>query len=543
MDPGSPSTTKTAQWAVLTAGLLFFLLGIALLPYPGLQNDECLFAQPLYATVGANFSVPLGGHERPLMLMTYLGTAKTLVYRPLLRRWRPSAWSIRLPGLITATITIWMFGLLLYRLGGSFAAMSGSFLLALDPSYVLTSVFDWGPVVLQHFLLVAGVLAFHGFQTRGSKAMLAMGAFLFGFAMWDKALFSWMLTGLGVASLLFLAPEIRQRVTWSNVALGFAAFVLGASPLIIYNVRNDVETFRGNAKLTTAEIWAKTRTMPRTLDGSGLFGYLIREESDDSPRVPQTAVERASTAVRNAVGQRRQGWLPAALLLTLSCLPLWWKKWKMMAFAFVTALVAWLLMASTRGAGGAVHHIVLMWPVPQFLVAIGLATAVGSRVRWWKWAVTVVVGMVCFQNVLVVNQYLYNAYRVGPGSSWTDAIFPLNDRLVRMKPERVNLMDWGTELNLIALTRGTMNLRWGTEAGDHETPTANDWSMLDDILKTADKSVFVRHVEPIEVTPGSEKRFAERALTRGYQRQSVEIIPDRYGRKMFEIYRFVKVNP
>ena len=110
-------------------------------------------------------------------------------------------------------------------------------------------------------------------------------------------------------------------------------------------------------------------------------------------------------------------------------------------------------MAATKDAGGSVHHVVLLWPVPQFLVAICLGVAITDKTRVWRWTAAGVVALVCLQNGLVVNQYLYNFAREGAGLSWTDAIFPLNDSLVRLHPEYVNLMDWGMEFNLLALSR------------------------------------------------------------------------------------------
>ena len=542
MEPGSPHISKTVLWAVLTAAALFFLLGAMVLPYPGLHNDECLFAQPLYGPTASEQRIHLFHRDIPLMLMSYLGSTKTLFYAPIFKVWKPSVWSIRLPGLITGAATIWMFGLLLYRLGGSFAAIAGSLLLALDPTYVLTTVFDWGPVALQHFLLVAGVLALNSFYRSGSKWMLAAGFFSFGLGMWDKALFSWMLSGLFLASLLLLLQEIRRRFTPGNVSIAVAAFALGAAPLIVYNVQNDLETFRGNAKMSTAEIWSKLRFMPHTLGGSGLFGYLIRDEWEDSPRAPQNAVERFSTTVHTIAGPRRENWMPQVLLLVFACLPLWRARWRVMAFALLSGLVAWLLMSATQGAGGSAHHVVLVWPVPQFLVAFGLAAAIANRRTFWRWGATAIVALLCLQNALVTNQYLYNAQRVGPGSSWTDAVFPLHDALVKMRPEHVNLMDWGYEFNLLALTRGEMELRWGAEPGERPAANENDERLLKIFLESPN-SVWIKHVDPIEVTPGSEKRFTERAFERGYGKQSIEIVPDRNGRKVFEIYRFVKVNP
>lgn len=551
MSPGFPPITKTVQWAILTAVAAFFTIALILLPYPGLQNDECLFVQPLYGPVAPADKIHLFRHDLVLMLMSYLGTAKTLIYLPVFKFFAPSVWSIRLPGLFTGAATIWMFGLLLFRMAGPFAAIAGSFLLALDPSYVLTTVFDWGPVAIQHCALVAGVLALHYFHDSGSKRMLSAGFFSFGFGMWDKALFSWMLAGLVVASLIFLSPQIRRHLTPGNAVVVLAAFLAGAAPLIIYNVRNNLETFRGNAKMNAAEIWPKTVSMPHTLDGSGLFGYLVHEEWDDSPRAPQNAIERFSTAVRRIAGIRRQGWLPQALLAVLFCFPFWRRRWMPWAFALVVGVVAWLLMAATSGAGGSVHHVVLLWPVPQFLVAFGVAVAIENRRTWWRWGAALLIGLVCAQNVLVTNQYLYNLQRWGAGSSWTDAIFPLSEALGRIHPEHVNLMDWGFEFNLMALSQGVSHgvsqektdIRWGAEPGEHLKANENDQRLLGVFLESADQSVWVKHVEPIEVTPGSERRFTERALERGYEKKRLELVPDRNGREMFEIYRFVKVKP
>ena len=539
----APLVSKTVQWALLTAVALFFLISLLLLPYPGLQNDECLFTQPIYGPTAPNFKIHALRRDLTLMLMSYLGTAKTLLFIPIFKVWAPSVWSIRVPGLITGAATIWMFGLLLYRLAGSFAAVAGSFLLAVDPSYILTTVFDWGPVAIQHFCLVAGVLALHEFYRLNSPWKLAAGFAALGIGMWDKALFSWMLSGLILASLVFLPKDIWSRLNWRNAAIAVSAFLLGALPLVIYNVRNDLETFRGNTKFVPSEIWPKTIQLHHTLDGSGLFGYLIREEFDASPRPPSNLVERASTAVRKIAGYRRQGWMPQALLLVLALLPFWLSRWKVMAFATLVALVAWLLMASTSGAGGAAHHVVLLWPVPQLLVAVGLGAAIANRKPVWRWAAAAVTALVCLQNALVVNQYLYNAQLMGGGPSWTDAIFPLREALVRLHPEHINLMDWGTEFNLKALAKGKTDIRWGAEPGDREVANENDLRLLGIFLESAEQSVWVEHREPIEITTGSANRFAQRALERGYQKQPLEEIKDRNGRPMFELYRFVKVSP
>ena len=84
---------------------LTILAGCALIPYAGIQMDEALFAGPYYQPVAREFRLRLFHHDIPLMVMTYIGTLKTLLYWPLMAIFRSSfaahpryaAWVFRLP--------------------------------------------------------------------------------------------------------------------------------------------------------------------------------------------------------------------------------------------------------------------------------------------------------------------------------------------------------------------------------------------------------------------------------------------------------------
>ena len=119
---------------------------------------------------------------------------------------------------------------------GRRAAWTGGLLLASDTLFVLTTSFDWGPVVLQHLLLVAGMVAMVQFHRAGRIGALALGGLCFGLGMWDKALFAWTLGGVAVAAGFVFHRELWKRLTWRNAAVGGAAFCLGALPLIAYNL-------------------------------------------------------------------------------------------------------------------------------------------------------------------------------------------------------------------------------------------------------------------------------------------------------------------
>src|SRR5579859_5170804 len=176
------------------SSLFFVMIGLTLIPQAGIEGDEALFGSAIYHPEEAVHTIKLFRHRVPLMQMSYLGSLKSWIYAPIFNRWKPSAASIRFPALVLGAATIWLFWLLLRRIAGYRAAAVGSILLATDTSFLLTTCFDWGPVVLQHLLLVSGVLCLGRFYQDHQRRFLAAGFFFFGLGLWDKALFVWILS-------------------------------------------------------------------------------------------------------------------------------------------------------------------------------------------------------------------------------------------------------------------------------------------------------------------------------------------------------------
>src|SRR5258708_2455417 len=99
--------------------------GLAFLPHLGLQNDEALFGSAIFEPKSVAYLVKIGHSRFPLMLMTYLGTLKSWIYRPLFQVVNTGIWSIRLPMLLAGTASIWLFYLMMRRIAGERAALVG----------------------------------------------------------------------------------------------------------------------------------------------------------------------------------------------------------------------------------------------------------------------------------------------------------------------------------------------------------------------------------------------------------------------------------
>ena len=221
-------SAKYTTAAPLFAALLFALLAIAFLPYLGIQNDESLFATVIYGPIARSNRLRALGHDVPLMVMTYVGTLKTWLYSLIFLVAKPSIWSLRMPVVLIGSATVFLFGRLLHKSIGFAGMCIGLILLTVDASFLMTTTFDWGPVALQHLLMVAGLLLILRFTDTYHWAHLGGAFFCFGLAVWDKALFTWSIAGLAAATLAIFHEELIVLCKPRNVAIALLGFALGA---------------------------------------------------------------------------------------------------------------------------------------------------------------------------------------------------------------------------------------------------------------------------------------------------------------------------
>jgi hypothetical protein len=525
------------NWIPVVACIFFILFGLAFIPAAGIQNDEALFSSPIYSRLPHEFRIRPFHHDLPLMLLSYLGTLKTLLYTAVFALWKPTVWSVRVPTLLAGALSVWVFWKLLDRASGRFAAIAGCTLLACDSAYLLTTVFDWGPVALQHLLLLSGAVLVLAFAQDHSRIKLGCGFFLFGLGMWDKALFSWTLGGLLLATLTIFPRQAWSHFTRRNVLIAALSFATGALPLIIYNVRSPLQTFRGNARFSTEDLGRKAALARHTLDGSSLFGYLVAEDWTEQKKQPRTPIERASIDLRNLAGVRQHSIFFWALLISILLVPVWRKNWRVVSFGLIFLLVAWVQMAFTKDAGGGVHHVILLWPFPQFVVAVVLGE-LAARFRRGPVIAWTCLSILCVSNLLVVNQYFAQFVTDGAMPNWSDAITPLATAVQHAGDRDIYVMDWGMFDTLRMMGEGRFRLGVGSDAVE----PAADPHYLKYILERP-SPLFLSHTKETEVFTGVNERLRSKAAALGYRQKLLRTITDSNGRAVFEISEFSLVNP
>ena len=510
-----------------------------MLPHLGVQNDEAIFVTPLYHWREAFYTLRIGHSHIPLMLMSYLGALKVWIYKPIFRLFGANVWTLREPMLLAGAASIWLFFQVLRRVAGERAAWIGCALLAVDSMYLLTSCFDWGPVAMQHLLLAAGILQLTKFYHEGKNLPLAGGCFLLGLAMFDKALAVWMLSGIAVAAAATIPRQIWAVITRERVTLAVSAFLFGMLPLIVYNVATHGETFKGNFHPDPREISQKVEILRLTTEGDGLFGYMVAEKWQTAhPRLPQGLIQEASARISALAGYPRRDLMKYALLLAVLLAPLAGRDaLRAVLFALIALAVAWLQMAMTQGAGGSIHHSILLWPLPQAIVAISFAGVSQRLGRAGIPAVATVVAVLLVSALLVMNQYYYAMVRNGGAQAWTDAIVPLSDFLKRAPATNVYCVDWGIFDGLSLLNAGKLPLRVGSSPIDRPELSPDDRQAVVQMISEPG-AVFLTHTKDFEFFQGVNEKLVKFAADAGYRRDMLTVICDGNQRPTFEVYRF-----
>jgi hypothetical protein len=519
--------------------LYFIVAGVLLLPYPGMENDEALFAGGIYAPEQMEWFARIFGKSICVMIMTYIGALKSWLYMPIFALWQPWSFSLRFPMLLAGAGAVWLFAALLNRISGNRAAIFGAALLATDSVFLTTVTFDWGPVALQQLFCIAALFLLVRFYQQRRERDLWWGFFLSGLALWNKAVFIWILAGLAAAALIVLHQILRQLLSRRTVLLAASAFLLGAAPLVVFNLVRGGATFTGK-RYSLADVRQKVMALHSTMNGDAMAGFLVSANPAGDERPPKNSVEMASLWLSEVNGRRITGTLPYALLIAVIS-GLWSRRSrKMLLFFIIAFLVAWAQMLITVEAGGGAHHTITLWPLLYAIVAAGLASITCPR-RLGLWLGSAIVAITAVSNVLVTNEHLARLLRFGPEPLWTDAVFPLTEVLQRSGIPQVYAADWGMGDTLRVLFNGKIQLGNAIEPFMRTVMEDEERRHIHERLERAD-ALFVGYTNGRKVFPRAEQLLFQVAEETGYRREVVNIVRDANRRPVFEVYRFSRVT-
>lgn len=528
-------------WPALSIAALFALMGLPFLNLAGLHDDASYELACFYGCGAPAFKAKMFHHWEPVMVIQYLGALKAWLYQPILKWFTLTPFVLRLPFLFAGAASVWLFFAILDRVSGRRAAIAGALLLTTDASFLLATCYDFGPVALLHLFLLAGIFLLLRFEETRDSKYLALAFFLFGLGLWHKALFVWMLGGLGAATLAVFPRRVVALITPARVALAALCFCVGAYPLIYYNKVTKGATLRtGNVMEGAAPFSQKLLHLKITLDSSVLFGWLTEDLQPETVVAPAGVAGKLSVGLADATGNLRSNWMLYAFAASCLLVPwLWFTPARRKALvALIYLAVAWGLMVALPNTGAALHHVILLWPFPHFLIAVAGAQAYDRFAKYGaRAALTIVLAALVGCNALVVDHYYADLVTHGTTVIWTDAVDPLFRYLSSLEGQRVVTVDWGYEATLCLLSKGKMPMQDISYA--LLNPSPSDVTSIRSLMERPD-AVFVDHMPDGAQFEGVSERLERIAAEGGYVKRVIRIIRDRNGRARFEISRYAE---
>jgi hypothetical protein len=305
---------------------------------------------------------------------------------------------------------------------------------------------------------------------------------------------------------------------------------MGALPFVAYNARNHWEAF-DRPWVAMKDLPERVGILESTLDGSALVGTLVRDGDAPVAAFRLTRVESLTRAIDRTLGGPSHNPMAWLLALSVALLPF---QGSLAAVAGLLALIlAYSFMLISNG-GGAAHHVVLLWPLPHFVIAAVWARVLSRRPRS---LVVMVAGSVCLLNLLTTNHYLARASEAGSGLLWTDASWGLKAALGDTRGQTVLATDWGIVGPLTMMSKAGFPIYGISDLLTTDALTDTQQNLLSDAI-AAPSNIFVAHADGSELFSGVNARLQTFAQKRGFEKTLLHSVHDRHGRTIFEVFRF-----
>jgi len=446
---GRELTLLLAAWVVLGATIV--LLAKQNLSVPGLYYDEAVFAGVAKDFITGNVHgqhmpdhqvVTLASRPFPLFIQTYLGALKSWMLMPTFSFFGANVALLRATTLFWAQLALLFLMLGAWRWLGLATALIAGVLLAFDPTFFFLSVLDWGVAVPS---LVCRCACFY-FAIRWNQLRKLRDAFFVGLfaglGFFNKADFAVFLIAVSLAAVFCywrqLVAAIRQHS--SAVALACLGFALGAGPMLIRIPRMLTLTFSGPHPNAPGEMTTKLKTMLSMYDGSHFYRLMnvggVFERMYEGHSSPKAAIGIA-----------------VILVCIAFCVLAYHKKFaraRAVTFLIVTAslvtLGVFLLPDAVR-----IHHAVLVYPLPQLIIAALVALTWNARtpIRIVGMLTVVIVYLSGLRSIAATQKLIQ---QTGGHGRWSESL----DQFCRQNRNRSDLtivsLDWGFNEQLMFLT-------------------------------------------------------------------------------------------
>lgn len=452
----------------LSTALIIFLL----LAYYGVQNvgyyyDELLHAVATQETIqGAGYhsevhrviKYSVAGHIVPLMILYYVGPLKSFALLLPFGVFSSSLIVLRSVTILCGAITlIATYKLVKHNISQKTAVIT-TILLSTDPTFIISSRYDWGPIAIQNILKLLILILFFRVrsQQRLIKSLVLLGA---GSALmlWDKLNALWFLVPLAI----MLISTLRHHILLLRyTALGFLICII---PLLLIFIKRpffytesqksftQFENYyyqnKSNANLETllghyqSAPGVKLKNIVDTLNGVAIPNQILT-----SPLKSSTVFGFVFAVLGLIISVRNYSVLKSLIKKRQFTSPY-------IYIVFLAVTIVFTILLTPHAS--APHHVLLVYPLFHILLAGLLATLYPSQ----KVLASLILALLIISNLTVLSEFNKNANANAMRIFWKrNDLSSLVEHLQNNKGKYVAL-DWGITLPIGFISKGSISIR------------------------------------------------------------------------------------
>jgi hypothetical protein len=564
---------RRGSWWALTLVALLLYLGLASyqLNLPGLNYDEALDAAPaLQAVLGKRidgaYTVDVAGRQWPLMIEQWFGATTTYLLVAAFGLFGIGATTIRATGVFVGVITLLLIWGFLREYLDERAAGLSVLLLAASPSYVFWSrMIAWVHFPMLPISVVSVWLLFRWYARRQGR-YLVLACLGLGLGAQTHIIFLLIWAGLGLGWLV-LSPWLGKgrgwrrwlwpwQITGARVwGLALLALLLGAAPLLVYNLRQAGTLQHAGVRFDSGEV-GQFRSLGSLIPAAAISFQSVSTLMSGGWFAAQMGALHRNLLALPVLGLALVsiGWLAAGRALSYSL--------KRVALFALFALSIVILRTLVEGAYG-IQHLLIAMPIPQALVAVacfgvadfmrsaGAVSAGGERPpaapvdrkvrRYGPGALAVVLVGLVGAEIWTSIGYHRTLERTGGAGYFSDAIYALAQDLEQPGTPQSVAMDWGFRRNLQVLTQGRVDPpEWFT----YNTPPGPEFEgYLSGLIDRHPEALYLFHSPNYAAFPGHEQMFEDIAYRRHLTPVLWKSYVQRDGKPIYQVYTLTPTPP
>jgi len=500
--------------------LIYIILSIIKLDYPGFQYDELLFGNAALGDFDGTFV-----HKRilniPVLLMPYIGALKAYFYYAIFLVFNPSYLSVRLPMILLTSVSLWLIYKFISEASNFSTAVLSIIFLASEPNFISLTRTDVGPVAIGLFFRSAALLYFFKFAKNhdSNNLIIVLGSLLLGF--YDKLNFVWFINAF------VLAAAVSYGGVFGNISkliqTGFAKIVIGVFSLIfgVFIVLAVSLAIKGELSFipTQKHLAIVLNNLLGLANGSVFYEYLFGKWS-------------SSYAL---------GWIVWTLIITGSILALRQAKSELKTFHFFNLLILILIFIQILLTDKAISswHVFMLQPMMAIVTASSLIFVIKTifaKNEMRQKAILTVSALTIFgTQFFTYLTYISNYEKPYDNIMWSKKIDELQT-FTQINSNRFVSLDWGFHTQL--LTLGGKPDKFYNLAFLLNEPLTSDQKqrLQSDLMNPEANCFFIMHSEETTLFKSARSRFFETAEQFGLQAELIKTF-DEAGRPLYEIYQ------